>query len=348
MAVKEASTSWNSLMHMTTEEIKLELIKNYKKSIHSANVRKKIREIKQSKEPFVGKTYDTSRLKQLCTLTNRSFLNMTRDIGYYWLRIAFYILISVSAGILYFNIGTSNEAILSRGKCDGFIYGLMIFLCLGGAPFYLEELKVFKHERFRKHYGEAIFVLSHFLSSFPFVLAISLSSGTILYHMVNFHLGFSHYCYFCMNLFCCISVTEGCTLFAAALAPDLLVAMGTAAGVTGQFKNDLIGLEFEPKVLGNTKIKGEEILHVTFEIRTDYSKWWDLGVLVCFLICYRLLFFLVLKHKERASSLLHTKRTLLLDILLRRPSLKDKYISSKRHQPLHPLSAQEGLSSPIS
>lgn len=115
----------------------------------------------------------------------------------------------------------------------------------------------------------------------------------------------------------------------------------------GQFKNDLIGLEFEPLVPGGTKIKGEVILQDTFGIGTDYSKWWDLGAVVFLLISYRLLFFLVLKHRERVSSLLHTKMTL-LDILLRRPSLKNKYISSKTHQSLYPLSAQEGLSSPMS
>jgi len=115
----------------------------------------------------------------------------------------------------------------------------------------------------------------------------------------------------------------------------------------GQFKNDLIGLEFEPQVAGDTKIKGEHILRVLFGIRTDYSKWWDLGVVVCFLICNRVLYYLALKHKERASSLLHIKRTL-LQISLKRPSLKDKYSSSKRHQSLHPLSVQEGLNSPMS
>ncbi|XP_014495292.1 ABC transporter G family member 15-like [Vigna radiata var. radiata] len=380
-----ASSSCNSLMDMTTEEIKSELVMNYKNSIHSENARRKIREMKKilQEEPLVGKIYDTSWLKQLCTLTNRSFLNMTRDFGYYWLRIVLYIILSVSAGCLLVNVGTSNEAIISRGKCDGFIFGLMIFLCLGGVPFYHEELKVFKRERFGKHYGEAIFVLSHFLSSLPFVLAISLSSGTILYHMVNFHPGFSHYCYFCMNIFCFISVTEGCTLLVAALLPDLLVALGTATGVIvflmvpsnvfrsladipkffwrypmsylsyitwsiqGQFKNDLIGLEFEPQVAGDAKIKGEDILQVMFGIRTDYSKWWDLGVLVCFLICYRVLYYLALKHKERASSLWQIKRTI-LHIFLKKPSLKDKYTPSKRHHSLHPLSVQEGLNSPLS
>lgn len=95
-------------------------------------------------EPFIGRAYDTNMLKQLCTLTHRSFLNMFRDIGYSWLRIVFYILVSVSVGFLDFNIGTSNGAILSRSKCDLFIYGFMDFLCLGGLPFFLEELKVRK------------------------------------------------------------------------------------------------------------------------------------------------------------------------------------------------------------
>jgi len=98
--------------------------------------------------------------------------------------------------------------------------------------------QVFKRERFGRHYGEAVFVLSHFLSSLPFVLAISISSGTIIYHMVNLQQGFSRYCYFCMNIFCLISATEGCTLFVAALAPDLLVALGTATGViVSKFKH---------------------------------------------------------------------------------------------------------------
>ncbi|KAM1109645.1 hypothetical protein ACFX2I_009057 [Malus domestica] len=62
---------------------------------------------------------------------------MSRDIGYYWLRSVFYILIAVSAGSFFFHIGTNNQAIIARGKCDG----LMICLSIGGIPFVIEELK---------------------------------------------------------------------------------------------------------------------------------------------------------------------------------------------------------------
>ncbi|KAG4912966.1 hypothetical protein JHK82_053546 [Glycine max] len=166
----------------------------------------------KNEEPLVGKIYDTSRLKQLCTLTNRSILNMTRDIGYYCLRIVFYILISVRAGFHLFNIGTSTEAILTRGKCDGFLVGLMIYICLGGVPFYHEELKVFM--MVPSNIFRSLADLPKFFWRYPM----------------------SYISYITWS-------------------------------IQGQFKNDLIGLEFEPEVPGDTKIKGEEILNNMFGIR---------------------------------------------------------------------------------
>lgn len=75
---------------------------------------------------------------------------MSRDVGYYWLRSVFYILTAVSAGSFFFHIGTNNQAIVARGKCDGFIYGLMICLSIGGLPFVIEELKVVTDELLSK------------------------------------------------------------------------------------------------------------------------------------------------------------------------------------------------------
>ena len=80
--------------------------------------------------------------KQLCTLTKRSFLNMTRDMGYYWLRIIFYVMVSITIGTLFYHTDTHNTSIIARVKCIAFIYGSMICLSCGGLPFFLEELKV--------------------------------------------------------------------------------------------------------------------------------------------------------------------------------------------------------------
>ena len=95
-------------------------------------------------EPVIepNKRNNASSWKQLLTLTRRSFVNMHRDIGYYWLRMALYVLISISIGFLFFNSGTNRETFLERAKCVCFVYGFMICLSCGGLPFFIEEMKV--------------------------------------------------------------------------------------------------------------------------------------------------------------------------------------------------------------
>ena len=51
---------------------------------------------------------------QCITLTRRSFVNMSRDLGYYWLRLVIYIIVAIRVGSLYLNVGTSYNAILVR------------------------------------------------------------------------------------------------------------------------------------------------------------------------------------------------------------------------------------------
>lgn len=119
-------------------------INEYKSSKFLSNASKRMREILtlQEKPATKSKKENSSSWWRLCTLISRSSLNMSRDIGYYWLRSVFYILVAVSAGSFFFNMGTNYQAIVVRGKCDGFIYGLMICLSIGGIPFVIEELKV--------------------------------------------------------------------------------------------------------------------------------------------------------------------------------------------------------------
>jgi hypothetical protein len=113
----------------------------------------------------------------------------------------------------------------------------------------------------------------------------------------------------------------------------------------GSYKNDLLGLEFEPLIPGDPKLTGEYVITHMLGIELSHSKWWDLTALLIILICYRLLFFIILKFKERASPLfktLYNKRT--IQQLEKRPSFRK--FPSLRHQPLHSLSSQEGLNSP--
>lgn len=49
---------------------------------------------------------------QCYTLTKRSFINMSRDFGYYWLRLVIYIVVTLCIGTIYLNVGTGYNSIL--------------------------------------------------------------------------------------------------------------------------------------------------------------------------------------------------------------------------------------------
>lgn len=92
-------------------------------------------------------------------------------------------------------------------------------------------LQIFTRERLNGYYGVAVFILSNLFSSLPFMLAISLVTGTITWNMVKFRHGFSRYAFYCLNLFASIVVVESCMMVVASLVPNFLMGIVTGAGV---------------------------------------------------------------------------------------------------------------------
>ncbi|XP_002529514.3 ABC transporter G family member 15 [Ricinus communis] len=381
--------SSSSHINLNIEDIKAILIEKYKNSEYPISTRKRVREIALvNDEPMSDlKMKNSSWGKQLCTLTSRSFVNITRDVRYYWIRILFCVIVASGAGIMFFDIGLSLPSILTRSKCYTFFYDIMLVLCVGGLPSITDEWKVLHYERLNGHYGEGVFVMSNFLATFPFMAITAVSSGSIIYFMVKFHMGISILCHFCVNTFCCICIMESIAMIVAFLLPNFLMGVGASAGVIvfltipaglyrqlsylpkffwrypmsyisfttwsvqGQFKNDMIGLEFDPMVPGDSKLRGEEVLQKYYGIDLKWSKWWDLGAVLFLSLCHRVFFFMVLKYKEKVRFLLSRHNsTETIKHLAQKPSSfrRDLHNSfSKRHQPLHSLSSQEGLSSPL-
>ncbi|KAL5766492.1 hypothetical protein ACOSP7_017109 [Xanthoceras sorbifolium] len=383
----ETQNSFDPLRNLLTAEIKAMLIKKYRCSEYAARARARIQGISAIEGlVFERKSGGQAKWwKQLSTLTRRSFVNMSRDLGYYWLRIAIYAALSICVGTIFFDIGTSYSSIFARGACGGFISGFMAFMSIGGFPSFIEEMKVFHRERLNGHYAIGVYMLSNFLSSFPFLTVMSLATASITYYMVKFRSGISHFAYDCLDLICSIAVIESCMMLIASLVPNFLMGVIVGAGylgimmmtagffrllpdlpkifwrypvsylnhatwaLQGSYKNDLIGLEFDSLEIGGPKLKGEVILTTRLGVNLEYSKWWDLVAVVVILICYRLLFVAILKLRERASPLfrtLYAKRT--LHHLKKRPSFRKlPSFPSARHQIQHSLSSQEGLNSPI-
>ncbi|KAH9316093.1 hypothetical protein KI387_024720, partial [Taxus chinensis] len=219
----------------STQAIRI-LTDAYQSSEYAMIAAARVHEISQTKGTVLeSKGSQASFWMQSITLTRRSFVNMTRDIGYYWLRVIIYIMVALCVGTIYFDVGTGYTAILARSSCGAFVSGFMTFMSIGGFPSFIEDMKVFHRERLNGHYGAAVFIIANFLSSFPYLLMVAGFSGTIVYFMVKLHPGFSHYAYFLLDLFGTIAVVESLMMVVAAMVPNFLVGIVMGAGIMGVF-----------------------------------------------------------------------------------------------------------------
>lgn len=91
--------------------------------------------------------------------------------------------------------------------------------------------QVFHRERLNGHYGVAAFVISNTISEIPFLVMITLVTGTICYFLTNLHSGFVHYVYFVLCLYACLTVVESLMMAIAAVVPNYLMGIIIGAGI---------------------------------------------------------------------------------------------------------------------
>ncbi|KAF8014751.1 hypothetical protein BT93_H0526 [Corymbia citriodora subsp. variegata] len=323
------------LEKMTTAEAIRILIDFYRTSQFSYAARQKVEEMSKVKGTVLDSGGSQASFPmQAFTLTKRSFINMSRDFGYYWLRLVIYIVVTVCIGTIYLNIGTGYNSILARGSCASFVFGFVTFMSIGGFPSFVEDMKVFQRERLNGHYGVTAFVVSNTLSATPFLILITFIAGTICYYMVRLHPGFEHYLFFVLCLYGSVTVVESLMMAIASIVPNFLMGIIIGAGIQGifmlvsgyfrlpkdipkpvwrypmsyisfhfwalqgQYQNDLKGMVFENQSPDLPKIPGEYILKNVFQIDVNRSKWVDLSVLLSMIIIYRILFLILIKINE--------------------------------------------------
>lgn len=384
---QETSNTLDPLDNMPTAEIRTTLVRKFKCSEYAVASRARIQEITSIKGLVTERNNasQTSWWKQLRVLTQRSFINMSRDLGYYWIRIGVYILLSICVGSVFFNVGRNHTNVMNTAACGGFMAGFMTIMSIGGFQSFIEEMKVFSRERLNGHYGVAVYTVSNFLSSLPFIILMCLGTTSITNYMVKFQPSASHFFYSCLDLISAIATVESCMMMIASIVPNFLMGVIIGAGyigvmilsagffrlfpdlpmvfwrypvsylnygawaLQGAFKNEMIGVEYDSPLPVVQKMKGELILQTVLGINPAQSKWLDLGVVMMILVAYRLLFFAILKFREKVFPLIHmlyTKRT--LSHIQKRPSFRRMSpLPSKRHNVHHALSSQEGLNSPL-
>ncbi|GER30069.1 ABC transporter, partial [Striga asiatica] len=126
-----------------TEEVIDLLVRSYSSFGTCKQMKALISEIHKHDGGPTEKNGQTTLFDQCLILTKRSFINMYRDLGYYWLRLAIYIALCTGLGSVFYNIGNSYNSIHERGSLLMFVASLLTIMAIGGFPSFVHDLKHF-------------------------------------------------------------------------------------------------------------------------------------------------------------------------------------------------------------
>ncbi|RZC64442.1 hypothetical protein C5167_008133 [Papaver somniferum] len=328
---------------VTTEEAINILIESYKSSQFFQQVHYQVSEISKTEWGVLEKGSQASFLTQSFVLTRRSFINMYRDLGYYWLRLGIYVSLCLCIGTMFYDIGHDTGSVQARGAMLMFVASFLTFMSIGGFPSFVEDVMIFGRERLNGHYGVAAFVVGNTLSSIPYLLIISVIPGAIAYYLIGLHKGFEHFLFFVLVIFASVMLVESLMMLVASIVPNYLMGIIIGAGIQGimilnagffrlpdeipnpfwkypmyyigfqryaiegLYKNEFEELSF-PRNQGSSSsiITGEEILETIWQMPTGYSKWIDMIILLGMVVLYRLMFISIIKISEKIKPILQT------------------------------------------
>ncbi|RZC72717.1 hypothetical protein C5167_048193 [Papaver somniferum] len=327
----------------TTEEAINILVESYKSSQFFLQVKHQVSEISNKEGRILEKGSQTNFLTQSFVLTRSSFVNMYRDLGYYWLRLGVYVLVSVCLGTIFYDIGHNFGSIQARGSMLMFVATLLTFMSIGGFPSFTEDMMIFGRERLNGHYGVAAFVIGNTLSSIPYLLINTLIPGAIAYYLVGLQKGLEHFVFFVLVMFVSVVLVESLMMVVASMVPNYLMGIIIGSGIQaimmlnagfyrlpdelpnpfwkypmyyiafhryaieGLYKNEFEGLSFPgSQGSGSSTITGEEVLETVWHMPMGYSKWIDMVILFGMVVLYRLMFFSIIKISEKIKPLLQT------------------------------------------
>nr|KAJ0198817.1 hypothetical protein LSAT_V11C600315920 [Lactuca sativa] len=305
------------------------LEETYRLSADVASVETMILRLTEREGPLLKSKGKASSVARIAVLTWRSFLIMSRELKYYWLRLILCMMLSLCIGTMFSGLGHSLLSVEMRVAAIFLFISFTSLLSVVGVPMQLKEVKVYACEDSNGHSGGFVFLMGQLLASIPFLFLISISSSLVFYFLVELRSEFSHLMYFVLNFFMCLLVNEGLMLVVVTILQDTFSSISTlvfihivmmlSAGyfrirsalprlvwmyplsyitfhtfsIQGILENEYSGVSF---AVGEMRtVSGYQALENVYDVSpNEHSKWKNLYILSFMAICYRVLVFLLL------------------------------------------------------
>eukprot|EP01023_Acetabularia_acetabulum_P037446 TRINITY_DN3551_c0_g1_i5.p1 TRINITY_DN3551_c0_g1~~TRINITY_DN3551_c0_g1_i5.p1 ORF type:complete len:625 (-),score=111.88 TRINITY_DN3551_c0_g1_i5:523-2397(-) len=211
----------------------IQTLQSYYQQNLEQQVLDKIDRLDKVEATFIPNVNLVNPLNQLGILVKRNFLNMIRNLGVYWLRLAMYIVLCICIGTVFIDLSKSWEDVNSRAAINFYIVAFLTFMSVAGFPAFVEDMKVFLRERLNGYYGVGAFAIANTITSAPFLFLISLIATVVMYWTMGLNDEGDRFPYFVLDLWVSLLVAESLMMAIAAIVPHFLMGIAAGAGMLG-------------------------------------------------------------------------------------------------------------------
>lgn len=170
---------------------------------------------------------------QTMTLTRRNFVNYSRNLLAYGVRVGMYIGMGVLLATVWVNLAETDSRINDRLSVHFFSVAFLGFMAVAGIPAFLEERGVMKRESSNNLYGALPFTLANTIVTVPLLFFCSLLFSVICYWSIGLHPGAGSFLRFLAFLYLGVLAAEFQALLVAAMIPIFVAALAVAAFLNG-------------------------------------------------------------------------------------------------------------------
>ncbi|KAJ3678774.1 hypothetical protein LUZ61_021315 [Rhynchospora tenuis] len=278
--------------------------------------------------------YANSWFQEVSILTHRFFKNVCRTRQLFTCRIVTMIVSSLVLGSIFYNL--EETKIMERVGLFAFILTFLLSSTTEALPIFLQEREILMKETLSGSYRVSSYVTANSLVFIPFLAVLAVLFSVPVYWLAGLYRDFFAFAYFLLLIWLILYTANSVVICFSAMAPNFIVGHATISGVMGSFflfsgyfitKKAMPGFwvfmhylslfkypfegflvnEFSGEnrcvmyEMGACVLRGAEVLR-TEGMGEKGSRWKNVGVMVGFILGFRLLAYVILRCRFRCAQ----------------------------------------------
>lgn len=280
--------------------------------------------------------YTNTRLKEVVILGKRFCSNILRTKQLFTTRIVQALVAGLILGTIFLDVGNDQGKVALQTQTGFFAFSLTFLLSstTEGLPIFLQERRILMSETERGAYRVSSYVMANTLVFLPFLLMVSILYATPIYWLIGLRREIDGFLYFSLVVWMVLLISNSFVACFSALVPNFIMGTSVIAGLMGSFflfsgyfisQEDLpnywlfmhylslFKYPFECFLVNEYGVKqgkkrcleteqgrgcilyGDEFLRQ--QGLKESLKWSNLGVMLGFIVGYRVLCFLILWYR---------------------------------------------------